>query len=248
MKTFSKLKTKLNFGGLHRTIARVTRRFKRKVNKPSRSKISSVKKNSNGVVDWSYNPCYKIPKNNQTGNMSSSLASVSCDSTFGIILTGEVAATSATTANSMDYPETMSDSRDVSLGSFSSFRPSASSSPRSGTRSSVSSSPFESKSLALPSSHGHGISCPSSLSDPVNRLYYASRTPVSPTNMIVTLGNGYISHSAISFSSVSSTGVGSPFITTHAWENETIISQCMRRRKTDQTKHTKTKGVRVTHL
>ena len=130
MKTFSKLKTKLNFGGLHRTIARVTRRFKRKANKPSRGKISYVKKNTNGVVDWSYSPCYKIPKNNKTGNMSSSLASVSCDSTFGIILTGEVAATSATTANSMDYPETMSESRDMSLSSFSSSRPSASSSPR----------------------------------------------------------------------------------------------------------------------
>lgn len=234
MKTFSKLKTKLNFSVLHRKIARVTRRFKRKTNKPSRSKISSVKKNTNGSIDWSYNPCYRIPKKNKTGNLSS-LASVSCDSTFGIILPGDEAETSATTTNSMDYPETMSDSRDMSLSSLSSFKPSASSSPRSG-------------SLASPSSYGHRASCPSSPSDTVNRLYHDAHTPCLPTNMIVTLGNSRISHSAISFSSVSSSGVGSPFITSHAWINETNMSQCMSGRKTDQTKHTNNTGVCVTHL
>ena len=117
MKTFDKLKSKLNFRGLHRKIARVTRRFKRKTNKPSSCKISSGKKNTNGAISWSYNPCYKIPKKNETVNISSP-ASVGCDSTFGIILPGDVAETSATTTNSMAYPETMSDSRDMSLSSL----------------------------------------------------------------------------------------------------------------------------------
>lgn len=135
MITFGKLKAKLKLSALRKNFISVRRRFKRLMAQPR--KISMDRKNSNSVMNWTNNPSYKTIK---SIHMSPS-ASTSCESIAGYMIAdsdkqGEpiysndyTAVIPAPSATSLEYPETISESRDMSLNSFSSFRPSAASSP-----------------------------------------------------------------------------------------------------------------------
>ena len=136
MITIAKVKTKLKFGGLRRKFRTVRRRFNKFITRPN--KASMMRKKDQNFMSWTYNPLYNIPEIIDPHPMPS-LTSISCESFTECLIVCSDKQDDPTNSNdnimvihmpsvsSLEYPETIFESRDTSLKSFSTFVPSASS-------------------------------------------------------------------------------------------------------------------------